>query len=249
MRMLTRFQDDFQDFLFGRSAAILRQVSDGPRAPAAELMEIYADSYVGRLVEILEKDFPATAHCLARRDFPTVARAYLAAHPPNHFSVRWAGRHLPAYLDGIGMARAAEMAAFEWALGESFDAADAEPIGESDLAAVPAEAWVELRFTFHPSLRRLDLHWAVPRLREALDSGRPAPGLRRCGRTRPWLTWRDRATLGVRYRSLEADEAAALDAARHEAGFGEICDGLGDPLRAARLVRRWLVDGLLTGVS
>lgn len=249
MTMLTRFQDDFLDFLLGRSDAILRQVSDGPRTPAAELMEIYADSYVGRLVEVLEKDFPATRRLVGEESFFHLARAYLAAYPPNHFSVRWAGRHLPAYLAGIGEARAAEMAAFEWALGESFDDADAEPMGESALAAVPAEAWAELRFAFHPSLRRLDLHWAVPRLREALDSGKPVPRLRRCAIARPWLAWRDHATLGVRYRRLEADEAAALDAGRHGAGFGEICDGLGDPLRAAQLVKRWLVDGLLTGVN
>jgi hypothetical protein len=247
--MLTRLQDDFQDFLFGRSAAIVEQVNDGPRAPAVELMEIYADAYVGRLIEVLEKDFPATARLTGAEHFTDLARAYLASHPPTHFSIRWAGRDLSRFLAAVGETRAAEAAAFEWMLGESFDAADVRPLTDADLAAVAPADWAGIRFGFAPSVRRIDLSWAVPRLREALDAGRTPPRLRRARAPRPWLAWRDPESLRVRYRSLAADEARALDAALAGHPFAEICDGLGDPLRTARLVRRWLVDGLLAGIS
>ena len=72
--------------------------------------------------------------------------------------------------------------------------------------------------------------------------------------TAAWMLWR--RDLIVRWRSLGVDEAVALDAVRAGAAFGEVCELLcehvdpdGAGMHAASLLKRWLNDGLLTGVS
>ena len=42
-------------------------------------------------------------------------------------------------------------------VAEAFDAGDSNTVGLEQMAAVPPEAWDGLTFSFHPSLRRLDL--------------------------------------------------------------------------------------------
>jgi hypothetical protein len=69
-----------------------------------------------------------------------------------------------------------------------------------------------------------------------------------------WLVWRYGLT--PRYRSLEADEAAALREARQGRTFEQICDALAQwqehdsiPVRAITLLKTWIADELLTGLN
>jgi hypothetical protein len=87
---------------------------------------------------------------------------------------------------------------------------------------------------------------------QAVDDGRAPPQAARGAQT-AWVLWR--RDLIVRWRSLAADEAVALDALRSGAPFGEICELLcehvdpdGAGMHAASLLKRWLNDGLLSGV-
>jgi hypothetical protein len=68
-----------------------------------------------------------------------------------------------------------------------------------------------------------------------------------------WLVWRK--DLGVLFRQSDTDEAEALQLAAAAATFAQICVGLSahmpdaqTPARAAALLRRWVGDGLITGV-
>lgn len=137
---------------------------------------------------------------------------------------------------------------------EVFDAADAPAIGIETLVRVSPEEWAELRFTFHPAVRQLDLSWNVPPLWKALTSeqARPAPEL--AAEPRAWLQWRQ--GVQVLFRSLEAVEAAALRAVLAGRSFGEICVGICDlveeteaPMRAAAHLRGWVEAGLITGID
>jgi len=62
-----------------------------------------------------------------------------------------------------------EMAVFEWALREAFDAADENPLDMSDLVAIPLEQWDSVVFTLHPSIQRLNLLWNTPQLWKVID--------------------------------------------------------------------------------
>jgi hypothetical protein len=145
----------------------------------------------------------------------------------------------------------ADLALFEWKQGEAFDAPDAAAIGIEAVAAVPPESWPEMRLLLHPSLRRLELLWNAPALVQAHQAAAPLPAPA-CGiAPRAWLLWRGTG-LDVCWRSLGADEAAALDAAADGGSFGAICERLCDwveaeqaALHAAGLLKRWVADGLV----
>ena len=114
-----------------------------------------------------------------------MARAYIAAHPSRHPSVRWFGEDLADFLGRTPpysrTPAAAEMARFEWALGEAFDSPDVAPVTAEALMALPPEAWETLSFTALPSLRRLALRLrgaaglAAPRGSRARQSRGRAP--------------------------------------------------------------------------
>lgn len=57
--------------------------------------------------------------------------------------MRWLGRHFSELLRSrrTRPAWAAELAAFEWAVGEVLDSADTVPMSITDMAEVPAEQW------------------------------------------------------------------------------------------------------------
>ena len=68
-----------------------------------------------------------------------------------------------------------------------------------------------------------------------------------------WLLWRQ--DLRTYFRSLQPEEAAALDAAREGRAFGELCGllsaQLGEaqaPAKAAGFLREWVESGLLIAV-
>lgn len=254
---LAKVQDDFQALLLGNASDIASQVVGTPRVPIATRLAIYADGYCARLVEALQANYPALAKLLEESDFATLGNAYVRAHDSRFASIRYYGADLPEFLaTQPGYAEApvlAELARWEWTMTEVFDAADAEPIGVPALADVAPDRWAELRFEFHPSVRRLALHWNVPQIWKALteDMERPQAEVRE--EAAPWVSWRQ--GLQNYFRSLEVAEAQALDAARGGARFGGICEGLGrhfgpdeTPLRAAGFLRRWVEAGLIVGV-
>lgn len=238
--------------------ALRARVLDTEKADRDTLLAVYRDAYALRLIEALTTDFPGLLAMTGPAEFDLMARAYIAAHPSTHPSVRWFGRHLADFLAHTppfaATPAAADMARFEWALGEAFDAADAEPLTFGQLAAAPPEAWESLRLSFVPSLRRLMLSHQAPQAfgrRDAVAPGEldvPAEE-----GTVDWLIWRPAADADAQFRSMTTDEAAALDAMRSGARFPTMCAVLAEHMaspeaaaeRAAGLLRVWLDAGLI----
>ena len=251
MSGLAALQAAFQGDLLGAETGVLARLRSTSKADAATLLQVYRDAYLLRLVEALTDDHPALAKQLGDDRFAALARAYAAAHPSRHPSIRWFAAKLPGFLGRTSpwaeRPWLAELAAFERSLRDAFDAADAAPIGVEAMAAVAPEAWPDLRFRFLPSLRRLDLGWSVARTwkEDAAPERLEAPVA--------WAFWRPE--LVTEYRSLGPDEAWAIDAAASGVSFAEICEGLlrwqaADlaPARAAGLLRAWLDQRMLAAV-
>lgn len=257
MSALARLQDGFQHYLLTLEDGFAAEIIGTGRIDAATRLGIYADAYRLRLLEALETDFPGLLALVGAEEFDRLGRRYIDRHPSAHFSIRWFGRHLAGFLRTTPPydehPAVAEMAAFEWAMTEAFDAADAAAVTVADMAALPAEAWADLRFTTHPTLQRLDLSWNVTAIWNAINADQdppdPEPGEFPCA----WLVWRQ--DLGTRFRSLDVAEAWALDALARGANFAALCEGLCEWIapghaaaQAAGLLKRWIEDGLIAGL-
>jgi hypothetical protein len=248
-------QRAFQDYLLLTRDTFSGAVRDTRKADRLTLLGVYRDAYVLRLIEVLTADFPGLMAMAGPADFNHMARAYIAAHPSRTPSVRWFGRHLPDFLAATPpynrSPAAAEMARFEWTLGEAFDAPDARPVGAADLMALPAEAWETLVFAPLPSLHRLSLAFDVPQAwqrREEVEPGDLEVAAAKA--PKDWVVWRPERT--THFRSLEPDEASMLAAMIEAHPFPELCEALvphvGEdqaPARAAGRLRSWVEEGMI----
>lgn len=251
MSKLLALEDDFQTYVRQRAGQMQVRVVGSARADARQRLEVYAEAYRLRLIEVLADDYPALKAITGDGRFTALGEAYIAAHPSTHFNARWFGAALPAFLAAQAPwsrePALAELAQLEWAMTLVFDQADEPVAGVEAAAAIAPQAWGGMRVTATAAQRRLKLLWNVGAIRQACDRGAAMPAASRLEQPETWLVWRQ--SFEVYYRGLAADEAAAL-AAVHEGGsFAQVCEALpqGDdtPLRAAGLLRRWLEDGLV----
>jgi hypothetical protein len=258
MTNLARIQWDFQECLLRGTGAIHAHVVGTERVPAEVRLAIYSNAYAARLVDALKANYPATAKLLGDHDFQELATEYVAAHDSRLFSIRFYGHELASFLSNNPRYRPvpflADLARWEWTMNDVFDAADAEPLEVKALVHKSPGDWASMRFTFHPSLRSLALHWNVPQVWKALmnDADRPRAAVSREATT--WLLWRQ--DLKEFFRPLTVPEEHALVAARAGEPFGDICAILCEhmpedeaPARAAELLRNWTESGLITALS
>jgi hypothetical protein len=258
MTGLHDLQKAFQAYLLNPAEQMSERVVSDEQLSDAGRLGIYAKAYRLRLSEALGTDFPALHTLLGDAGFTAMARAYIEACPSRHFSIRWFGHQLSAFLsthsEYKGKPVLAEMAAFEWALSHALDAADAPCLGVADLAGIPLETWPDLRFALHPSITRLDLWWNAPILWKAIDAKQPPQAPERSDTLQAWLVWRQ--DLASYFKSLDVAEAAALDTLRAGGCFAQICEGLCEtvdeeevPLHAAQLLQHWLAKGLIAALE
>jgi len=252
-------QRAFQDYLFHGSDAFQAAVRDTQKADRVTLLDVYRDGYALRLIEVLTTDYPGLMAMAGPADFDHVARAYIAAHPSRHRSVRWFGKGLADFMASTApysdAPAAVEMVRFEWALGEAFDSPDVTPIAAGALMALPPEAWETLSFTALPSLRRCAFQYEVAQAWQRRDAVEPG-NLESARAEAPvtWAIWRPERVSN--FRSLDADEALMLDALVAGRAFPELCEAVapftGDdqaPARAAGLLRAFVEGGMLAGFS
>ena len=179
-------QRAFQDYLLASSELLPGGGARHAEGRPMTLLDVYRDGYALRLIEALTTDYPGLMAMAGPADFDHMARAYIASHPSRHPSIRWYGKDVADFLGATPpysrTPAAAEMARFEWALGEAFDSPDVTPVGADALMALPPEAWETLAFTPLPSLRRLTLEFDVPQAwqrREEVEPGNLAGRARR----------------------------------------------------------------------
>jgi len=214
---------------------------------AAERLDVYANMYCARLVGGLLEDFPEVAAALGSERFDEVAHAYLARHPSEHPSLRWAGRAFADFLAGLPPesipAFVPDLARLEWARMTVFDAPDAPVLALAHLRALPAERWPALPLSTVPALETLQLAWPVHE-RSAAAAGTWTP------RPTSLRVWRREFTIAV--AAMDDLERRALAAAQHGCSFAALCELIGTDLpeedaasEAAALVMRWIEDEIL----
>jgi hypothetical protein len=252
---LADLQRAFQDYVLASSDAFHAAVRDTKKADRGILLQVYREGYALRLIEVLTNDYPGVLAMTGPADFDRMARAYISAHPSRHPSVRPFGSSLAAFLAATppysNSPAAIEMARFEWAMGEAFDAPNAEPLSAASVMALPPEAWETLTLTALPSLRHLALAYEVPQAWQRREEVEPGDlTVEQASEPTEWLIWRP--DLETNYRSLEPDEAVLLDALIEGRPFPGLCEAIARltgeeqaPARAAGLLRAWIEAGMI----
>jgi hypothetical protein len=221
------------------------------RLSAEERVDIYANMYFYRLLDVLKEDFPATLQVLGGDNFHNLVTGYLLEYPPTEPSVYFCGRKLSDYLrDHPTTANApfaADLAMLERAMVEVFHAADSVALDAEAMRMIAPNEWPALQLQMPPASRILALDWKVAELLAGFEAKRkwehPEHAAAKV------LVWRGSAH--VFYRELEAIEVRALAAASRGATFAEICDLVAAdcPINTVaelnRLLARWLQDGVL----
>jgi len=252
---LAALQSAFLAWLQQGDSRIKSEIA-GPNPEVIGLrLEIYANAYRLRLIEALADTFPALHTLIGDERFFQLASDYIDDNPSQHFSLRYFGHHLSTWLIDYPLANSfpiiVDMTTFEWGLREAFDAADEKPMDISDLVAIPIEQWDSVVFTLHPSIQRLNLLWNAPQLWKVIDEESDPIDMEQNDYPIAWLVWRNE--LRTWFRSMDVDEAWALDQVSQGVNFSAICSGITEwideqnaPQRAAEFIQTWIQQGLVT---
>lgn len=253
---LAELQRDFQRHVLHGHERIVDAVDGSPTVPATLRLEIYSEAYRLRLTEALASTLPRLQQAMGKEAFAAIAREYIDLCPSTHPSIRWFGDQMPRLLRKSlpQYPWLAELATWEWSIASAFDGADAEPVGVDALAAIAPEQWPSLTFQFHPTVQVLAMRTNAPAIFRALSADDPPPEYVALDEAQSWLIWREE--LKTQYRSLAPDEVAALEVMRGGGSFELLCDALcawhdaeAVPAQAAGLLKRWVVEQMIVGVS
>jgi len=252
---LKDFQDRFQRAILEGDNAILKDIPDGPRETKANLLGIYRDAYVLRLVEVVGNDHEMLKAYLGEDRFAEMARAYIASCPSHNPNARWFAHRLPEFLKSNGgYARQpvlGELADLERALNDAFDGEDGPVLSMADLVAIPTQAWAGLSFTCHPTATCIEATTNVGPIWTALKAGKKPPPCKVAKERKRILVWRnDRTSM---FRELGPEEAMMWAETVKGASFAALCqllatydDPQSAPARAAGILKGWLDAGLLS---
>ncbi len=252
MKQLAATEAHFLDNVLNGDTAIESQIEGDSAEFRSTRLGIYRNAYRLRLIEVLGTDYEVLHAYLGDDLFDALAGDYIAAHPSTFRNVRWFGGKLAEFLRSTPRyaehPELAELAQFEWSLGQAFDSPDEDAVRFEEVAAVTPEAWAELRFKPHPALRLLELRTNAVTIWKAIDNDDSSFKPETLPEPVTWAVWRKQHS--PFFRSLEADEAWALEAMISQASFGEICAGLCERVaeeeaaaRAAGMLRGWVEAG------
>jgi hypothetical protein len=212
-------------------------------------MAVYTNQYRSQLVASLRDTYAKTRLWLGDGVFDELAEAYVAATPPDSWTLDAYGESYIPWLDGHYPAdpEIAELAWLDWHLRRTLSGPDARPIGLDGLVSADWDT-VEIRFV--PTLRFRWTRSNAAAIWHALASERMPPAAEIFDVDAGVRVWR--RDFSPRFTSMLAPECACLDLALAGASFGEMCEALTrlhEPDTAARqagaLLRSWVEDGIV----
>jgi hypothetical protein len=255
---LAELQAEFQKGILGRPDKILDSVCETPRLSRVDRFAVYENAYRLRLGEVLGNDYPILRKALGDETFGEIVGGYIDTVESHHPNVRWYSRKLPDFMASHEPWSAqrlfVDLAFFERALEDAFDAADATALAIDAVMQIPAEDQPNMCFVFQPSLKVLSTAAGTIAAYEAAAAEGDIDIASESGQEAV-LVWRNQQLDSV-YRILGEDEALALDAAMTGGSFADICGLLAVKndvetvaATAGAFLGQWFVDGLIVGVS
>ncbi len=254
---LEQLQQGFKRYLFDGDEGVGAAVVATQRLDASSRLQIYGSAYRARLVDVLLSDYPVLQSVFGERTFADLSGRYVAAFPSISYTLRGFGARLAAFIESIAdlpnRPFAVEMARFEWAFVEAFDARDQSVACIEDMAQISAASWPTLWVDIHPSVQTLDTRFNTLGIWNAVKANRDMPAPAALDEPSGCLVWRKDLT--TVFRSTEPDELVAWRVLAAGGDFSALCESLLDrktpeevPMRAAALLQKWLGEGLISAL-
>jgi hypothetical protein len=251
---LRGLQEAFSEYLLTGDSAVELMIEENEQCNRKERLGVYGEAYWLRLMEALAFNYPGVHTLLGDDAFFKAGREYIDVWPSHFRSIRWFGDHFAEFLRTTTLYQnepvLAEMALFEWTRSVVFDAQNQEALTEEDLTVVPANQWPVIGFMPHPSLRRMNLQWNVAAFRRSIDEEKDPDPPVKARISQGWVMWRQ--GLDTYWRSMDADETAAMDAMIEGQSFENICatllkwsDKENIAIRAAGMLKQWVNEGMI----
>lgn len=220
-------------------------------------VEIYADMYLGRLVDVMAEDFSALRHVIGERGFHELVREYVDAHPSTFFSLNRLGHALPEFVRAHPRPRReflGELAELELALTQVFDGPSTPALTLAEIETVAPAAWAGLRLPLVPNHRLLEFRFPTNAYLQDLREGRKP----KLPKPKPSWTLVYRKDFTVWRATLTREQHALLRELVGGARLGEALETLAadERLDAAALAqglprwfREWAAEGLFAPLS
>ena len=240
----------------GLRRALTQTVRSTGGLDAAARLDVYANMYFFRILDVLKEDYPGVLAAVGDVAFHNLITDYLLSYPSAHFSLRYVGRHLAVFVAAHPLRDrfpfVSDLATFEWALAAAFDAADGPVLHAADLNGIAPEMWATLHFEVHPSLQLLRVDWPVQNARAHVERGEPV------GVLEPSATalcvWRDQ--FKVLHRQLGEAEWLTLRLLAEGRAFGDACATVAEatgeteaPILIASALQHWVSAGWLSPIA
>jgi len=149
-------------------------------------LQIYANAYFARLLEVLTGEYPAVAFAVGEEVFAEFALGYLNRHPSTSYTLAQLGGRFPQHLaetrppcetDAPDWADfLIDLATLERLYSEVFDGPGTEDSAAFDLGGIAPEQWPNCRLIFAPCVRPVRLRFPVHEYITAVRRGeQPTP--------------------------------------------------------------------------
>jgi hypothetical protein len=228
-------------------------VAGDARASAVERLDVYANMYFFRILDVLRADYPKLVAVLGDGAFHDLATDYLQAHPSRHPSLRFVGAALPGFVARRVAERPwlGELAALEWARVDVFDRADAPVLDRAALAALAPDDFGALALARVPASALVPARFAIEDVWRAVEAGAEPSDAAPAEEGHAVLVWRKDVT--VHHRAVTAAERRAFEQLGTGTTFGALCAALAETAGsedaaaqlAARCLGQWMADELL----
>jgi len=226
------------------------------RLSATERLDLYANMYFFRILDVLRDDYPRLRAVVGDGEFHNLVTDYLLACRPASFSLRNAGSRLPGFLAShrlsVHQSWLSDLAQLERQRIEVFDAADSEVLSVPDLQRIAPGAFADLHVQLIAAHTTFEAGYAV----EPVWSNGPGEveGPSPAADPHTVLVWRQDPL--VYHRRLDALETALYPSLRRGVAFGLVCEQISQ-MRSDRDVAqlafeflgRLVNDGLLAVAS
>lgn len=143
MSALAKLMDTFHSALLTKDgSAAADTLRTNPRIAPQKQMAIYIEGYRLRLIQAIRSDYPTLLALLGEQDFDALALRFIEDNPPRHFNLDRYPHAFAAFVKVHGGdAFAADMAALEAAIAQTFMLEDSPPLTPEMLRGISPETF------------------------------------------------------------------------------------------------------------